>query len=216
MKKLALTGVAVFAFAVGALAQGAINMDNSAANNGVADLTAGNYYGGPYGLQLWELNPLPTGSALTTLLAGINTASSGSAALALLTTDGFTMENEWDNQTMPAGGIIKLGVYSMADVPAGASCVLGLAVWNTSTTLATALTATGTHLGVIAFPEQTVNLVGPPPGIPFDLSGINQAAGFGWNSVGQDLVMTTVIPEPGTLTLAGLGVAALLIFRRRK
>jgi len=215
MKKLALMGIAVVAFATGALAQGAINLDNSTANNAVADLSAGSYYNGSYGLQLYELNPVPTGSGLTTLLTTINTAASGTAGLAALTANGFTLENEWDNQTM-AGGTITLGVYSMKDVPAGASCVLGLAVWNTATSLTTALAATGTHVGVIAFPEQTVNLIGPPPGVPFDLSGINQTAGYGWNSVGQDLVMTAIVPEPGTLTLAGLGVAALLIFRRRK
>ena len=78
--------------------------------------------------------------------------------------------------------------------------------------------STGTHLGVIAFPQETVSLLSSPPGIPLDISGINQPTGFGWNGANQDLVMTAVtsIPEPGTLALAGLGVAALLIFRRRK
>jgi len=217
MKRLALTGIATLALALGAFAQTFI-LDNSSANNGVADLTAGNYYGTtaspqPYGLELYQLNPLPTGSALTTLLSSINGASTGSAGLAAMTAAGFVLENTWTAQMMANGYITGLqgSTYTMAGVPVGANVVLGLAVWNTSGALTTA-----THLGVIAFPQETVSITSSPPGLPFDISGNLQPAGFGWNSVGQDLVMTTLVPEPGTLALAGLGVAALLIFRRRK
>ena len=217
MKRLALTGIATLALALGALAQTFV-LDNTSANNGVADLTAGNYYGGssgaPYGLQLYQLNPVPTGTALSSLLASINGASSGTAGLGVMTAagSGFALENTWTAQTMTEG-YISLASYTMADVPVGANVVLGLAVWNSSGAL-----STGTHLGVIAFPQETVSLLSSPPGIPLDISGINQPTGFGWNGANQDLVMTAVtsIPEPGTLALAGLGVAALLIFRRRK
>lgn len=54
------------------------------------------------------------------------------------------------------------------------------------------------------FQNATGNPGGEPPSPPATLDG--------WTS---PVVMNTVIPEPTTMALAGLGVAALLAFRRR-
>ena len=100
----------------------------------------------------------------------------------------------------------------MVDVtPAGSRVVLGLAVWNTSATSWAAMlsSCTGTtRAGVLAFPNPTsFPGVGFPPLIPVDINA-------GWTAAGTDLVMTNV-PEAGTLALAGLGVAAMSVSRRR-
>lgn len=171
MKRLALTGIATLALALGAFAQTFILDNTSDSVNGVADLTAGSYYSGSYGLELYQLNPVPTGAALSSLLASINGTSAslganlGTAGLGAMTAAGFVSETTFTSQTM-ANGYISLGTYSMADVPAGANVVLGLAVWNTSGALNTA-----THLGVIAFPQTTVSTTTSPPGIPVDIVG---------------------------------------------
>jgi hypothetical protein len=50
------------------------------------------------------------------------------------------------------------------------------------------------------------------PAPPFPLFGGTGLPGFVLNPVGG----TAVVPEPSSMALAGLGAAALLIFRRRK
>jgi len=203
MKKLALTGIATLALAAAAFAQGLVAIDDSANANGVADVTAGSYYSGTFGMEVWELN------AATSVPSGINGAAP-SAAYAALATDKFSKEVTFANQTMSMG-TFALGTATLPDVsPAGSSVVLALAVWNNSGATWSAGTAlAGAHGGVLAFVNPTVAPVssGPPP-TPASLSG--------WTS--GDLVMTAVtsVPEPGTLALAGLGLASLLIFRRRK
>jgi len=87
---------------------------------------------------------------------------------------------------------------------------MALAVWDsTATSWAKAATA-GANGGVLAFVNPTVAPAasGQPPAIPAAMSG--------WTS--GDLVMTAITstPEPGTLALAGLGLASLLALRRRK
>jgi hypothetical protein len=209
MKRPILTGIATLAVALGVFAQGIIFLDNSGAttvNQGLCDLTAGNFYAGTYGLQLFELSPPPTGPALASLLNGINGAGNGVAGYDVMVADGFALENTWLNQTTTMY-YITLGAVTMPDVtPAGGNVILGLAVWNTSTSFATMLATPGAHLGVIAFPQATISAGLANPGTPSDICA-------GWLSLnggtGQPLVMTTV-PEPGTLALAGLAVAALL------
>lgn len=54
------------------------------------------------------------------------------------------------------------------------------------------------------FQNSTGNPGATPPGLPSDLTG--------WSSP----VLLSPIPEPSTIALAGLGIASLLLFRRRK
>ena len=214
MKQLALACLGALALVMSASAQfwTEVVVDNTAATiapgQGISDLAVSNYYVGPYGVQVSELSPQPSGAALATLLAGINNAPSGLAGYAAMVADGFKLEGEFDGNTT-TGYYIKVGVVYMPDVvPVGSNIILGLAVWNTSTSFTTMLTNSGAHLGVIAFPQATVNanLIGPA--IAPDISA-------GWLSLnggtGQELVMTP-IPEPGRLALLGLGAGVLLAF----
>lgn len=218
MKTSLLTSLATLALALGAFAQSAVLVDNSTAtteNQGLSLYTAGNYYSGPYGIQVWELSPPPTGAALTTLLAGINQpvpySINGYYALAA---DGFKLEKEVDGETT-AGYYFGVGVVNLPDVtPVGGNIVLGLVVWNTSTTFASGFLTPGFELGVIAFPQSTAETTTPPIPTPPDISA-------GWltlnGGTGQELVMG-YIPEPGLLSLAALGAGLLSIacWRRGK
>jgi hypothetical protein len=205
MKKTGSTGIATLALALGAFAQGIIDLDNSQNANGVADLYAGNYYSGTYGMEVWEL------SGATTVPAGINLppgSGRGIVAYFAMEADGFKKEATFADQTMLAG-TFTLGQVTLPDVtPAGSTIVLALAVWNNSAPSWEAGTTRGNfQTGVLAFLNPTANPATVPPSMPPALTG--------WTGGLGDLVLTAS-PEPDALALAGLGVATVLVLRRRR
>lgn len=128
--------------------------------------------------------------------------------------DGFKKEVSYVNKTMSQGEF-ELGQVLLPDVtPAGSTVVLALAVWNTAASSWAAMLSsanTNAAAGVLAFVNPTVAPTSGPPPVLASLPG--------WSSSVGDLVMTALyanIPEPSTLSLVGLGAAALLLFRQRK
>ncbi len=186
------------------LAQGTINLSDILPNQqipaGVAVDSAGNYYTGTYGIQVWALNS-------TTLQSGINLTpapGSGVAAYNAMVADGFTLQASFTGQST-SEGLVLLGGITLPTIP-GPEAVLALVAWNTpATNWASMLSSanTSTHAGVIAFVNPVSIL---DPSLP-----LGPAPLTGWT---EDLVMTT-IPEPSSLALLGLGLGALVAVRCR-
>ncbi|HXP60891.1 MAG TPA: hypothetical protein VN829_10395 [Dongiaceae bacterium] len=211
IKRLALTGIASLAFAVGACGQSLIALDNTANYNGVFEqfnnsgYSSPHYYAGTFGMEVWELNAA----------APPNLNSNGGYPYSTYWTmehDGFNHEATFANQQMTVPGTFTLGEVLLPDVaPKGSSVVLALAVWTGSwpnwLAADTSLSPT-TQDGVLAFENPTTAPAtsGPPP-VPAALTG--------WTDRVGDLVLVPIItPEPGALPLAGLGAATLLLFLR--
>lgn len=95
------------------------------------------------------------------------------------------------------------GITTLNGVAKGASADFAIIGWSGSAASFDAAFAAGAQIGVS--PAYTIATGGvdplvPPPSISTVFTGLNLQP----------------IPEPSTLALAGLGAAALLIFRRRK
>ena len=197
MKTLALTGIAILAFSLVGLAQGVIDLDDSTNANGVAISTAGNYYFGTFGMEVWEL------SGATSVPPGINIApasGSGMAAYNAMVAAGFKKEATFVNQAMSPPGTFTLGDVTMPDVtPPGSTVVLALAVWNTSASSWAGMLSNAnenTAGGVLAFLNPTANPGISPTPEPASLTG--------WTS--GDLVMTKTLNVPPTKLYGSLAV----------
>jgi len=207
MKKTLLTLTLVVA-SVAAFAQGKVTFGNdsnhyfvlgktlaadAAIGGGVAS-TAGNTVSGTVGAI--PVSPLPSGVTLVAALyAG---TSSGNLTLA---TSYLLNAANWSQAGKPKAYGIQL-----AGVPGGALAYLRVDVYDSAYANGLAAKSAGSYYGTST--EFTMT-----PGASISYPSIYAAGGTTWAA--GNLVIDAV-PEPSTFALAGLGAAAMLIFRRRK
>jgi hypothetical protein len=206
MKKQIVTILAATCLSLSALAQGSINVNNAVANdpgitlaglNATSTANATTYYSGTMALQIWYLSGT-TPAANINALNGIN----GTAAYALLTTDGFT-------EVASVSGSIVDGSFAFSPATVALS-----AAAPTSTQGVIALVGTevgGANPGAIGVINFVNNTGGNPNAVPAGTPAILT----GWGTFNQNLVLVPT-PEPSTMALAGLGGLATLLFRRKK
>jgi hypothetical protein len=198
MKKTVLATLATVGLATGAFAQGAFSIDNSSTTYAIAVDTAGSYYTGTAGLQVWELN------GNTFDLTKINSLNNVDAYTAL-TANGFTLQKTFTGVNVSAGSI-SLNQLNMPAPVVGPNVTLAFAMWTGAGSDYTSAAKSG----VLAFYQPVVDFTATPAPTAKDLS----ASPNGFNA--KDLVMVAPVPEPGSFALLGLGAAAMMIFRRRK
>jgi hypothetical protein len=195
MKPFVLTGMAMVGFTLATLGQSWIYVDNTVSIGGVTIDTAGNYYNGPYGVEVWA-KPGAIGDNINSFngqAGGANTAYGSLAA------DGYVLGGTFANKNMRDGWFINAGEAYWPNFNMGYYAV-AVVVWNSSAGSFSAAVTGGSKAGVYTF-------------ISFLFYDTHDNApitlGDFWGTT--DLVMTTV-PEPGMFALVGLGGAALLIF----
>jgi hypothetical protein len=202
MKTLLATWIALSGLAIAALGESWIDVDNSSAVGGVALNTAGNYYTGTFGVEIWAL----PGTSVPGDINSFNGAPGGApSAYANLTADGYQLAGTFANKSMTIpGAIVNVGIAMAPNVSSGNN-VVAVVLWNNSGTSFNAMLASATantRAGVYTF----VNGFDVPPGYLTTL-------GDGWGS--SDLVMTTV-PEPNWTGLILVAAGSLLVCRRGK
>jgi hypothetical protein len=228
MKKLILTTLTT-AIAFGVFAQGSITgvqgmfsndgITTPGANSGNPSLAAGGlYYTGNINLQLWYASTASVNAGQIATLNAFNnsngSAGSGASAFALMQADGFTLASTTTLGGSTAGSLayaVSSGGFTVADPN-----TIGLTGVPTSTVAWIAMYAVGSggafnnYSGVLAFSQNTG---GNPTTTP---AGI--AAPMASDPAGLNLVLAApaAVPEPATLTLAGLGGLASLVMLRRK
>jgi len=161
----------------------------------------------PAGLEVWIKNG-SNAPTVATINAFNTPGGNSSGGYAALSANGFTLATSFTGVPISLGGF-ALGQVNMAGVsPAASTVTMAIAAWNGSGT-----SFNGSDKGgVLAFTIPTVDYTLTPAPTANDLT--SSFGGFNNN----DLILNNIsaVPEPSTFALAGLGAAALLIFRRRK
>jgi hypothetical protein len=217
MKKQILTIAAISGLAMGAFAQGSINID-AALSSGVGittqDANAANpntattWYDGNISLSIWYISSATAGQ-LSAINAFQNQTGGYSSALALLTGDGFTQVSSTVSGDISDGTVnFAQGTINLTGVPTSSNGFLALVATATGGG-ASSSTLNG-FAGILAFAN---NVGGNPSTVPPGTS----ASLTGWNTLGNNFVLSAnAVPEPATMAMAALGGISLLALRRKK
>lgn len=211
MKKTLLASLAL-SLAVGAYAQGTVVFNNNgtgyrapvyAPQVGAASqsLLGNTATGTPAGTQVYT-GGLLVGSGYTAQLfagpAGTTDANLLVGAAALVTF-----------RTGSASGFTSSATATLANVPKdAAAAVFQIRVWDNSSGLYASWAE--------AFPAWQSGAIAAGMGNLFTVNAIGGDLNTPPSLVGQQSFNIYLVPEPGTIVLAGLAAASLLIFRRRK
>jgi hypothetical protein len=226
MKKIILTLVAVTGATLSGFSQGQVAFENGAANGYVAVDQSGHTSGSTSGYTQQAASfDVACYSLAQGTLAGITGLDAYNyLSPADLTSDGFTQDLIAGSLTplVGANGVFGpqtatiSGVTGTSTTPADA--VIAVVAWTGGySTFAAALAAGTSDIGILVF----VQGVGPASPSPY-----TEDIATGWNSTpnsptssanggNEDLIMSPV-PEPGTMALAGLGSLSLFLLRRKK
>jgi hypothetical protein len=194
MKKKLLVALAVSVMgAAGAFAQGQLLFNNL---SGAASVTTsgGQYAGSQFSVGIYYQAGIVGGTTdsfiqgATFFNPGVNFFGAGGLFEA--------------NQDNGAGFFDAGATVTIPGAPAG-TYTFSVVAWQGASSYAAALTTPGAYVGASSLFQ--INLVANPTP-PNNITGLTPF------TVGP----AAVVPEPTTFALAGLGLASLLIFRRRK
>jgi hypothetical protein len=228
MKKIILALSLVSLGTIVSQAQGNVNFSNESTGPGSVVLNSGGTlsYASQFTVALYYGNV--SGAATT---AAIGTDPNGqltySQFLADQTTLGLTLATTAQPDAAAGAGFFNGNVTTLG-VPGNVNDDLVIAAWTGNYSTLAAAEAAGSSgstvfAGLIGF-SNPLGAGGTSPVIP-GLSGwtaltpsASDSAFQGAFPSGSDLIMNqvTAVPEPTTLAMAGVGLASMLIFRRKK
>jgi hypothetical protein len=198
MKKY-LSMLAVVAVAASAFAQGTVNFSNNGSTL-VVDATKANA-------------PIPANQGFVQFLWAPAGTAATDLSLGQTLTQWLTANPGWNaiassiKAIGPVAGRFLGGTVTVPTATPGAAIQGAVASWGGNFANFDAAVSGGGSTGISTeFAVTTGNPTTTPPGTAAVITGAGQFGGLTVNAV----------PEPSTLALAGLGAAALLIFRRRK
>lgn len=217
MKKTLLT-LALVAASAAAFAQGKIKLANDGGS--AITLSANNVMAadaGVAGQPIVTSGPaLPSGIRLSVGLYIGTSSSSLSLASVLGTSPNTTSPTTLNPASGGSGvaGVINSQSYQINGIGSG-TVFCQVKVWDSA--FATYEAEVAAHPSGDDYLGAN-NIFTITLGTSISYPSVVNGGGSTWAAVGNEspLIVSAIVPEPGTIALAGLGAAAMLIFRRRK